>query len=203
MNKGVGIALTVVSSEIFAFTGSAMFTSALSIPSVFASLVPHIASIVAEGLGDAVLAAGQLGAVECAATHLGGEVGTGNAKDLLGHNMVDTLLQVRNLLFQAYEQPLGDLTQEDTALAARVEETCLRAAEQFRRQQVEHPVGEFRRCKHLVAAQIGQAVENVGTIVVLHIDKVGCNAPEDRCALVHRSTALRPAHRRGCTGGFG
>lgn len=133
MDKGVGITLAGVSAEIFAFAGTAMFTAALGIPCVFASLVPHIASVVAESLGDAVLAVGQFGAVERAAAHLGGEVGAGNAEDLPGHNMVDTLLQVRNLLLQAYKQSFGNLTEKHTALAARVKKACLWTAEQFLR----------------------------------------------------------------------
>ena len=92
MNKRIGVILTCVGAKIFAFTGTAMLTAALGIPSVFASLIPHIAGIIAKGLGDAVLSVGQLGAIECAAAHLGGEVGASNAKDLFGHYMVDTLL---------------------------------------------------------------------------------------------------------------
>ena len=120
MDKGIGVIFAGIGAEIFAFAGAAMFTATLGIPCMSTPLVPHIAGIVAEGPGDAVLAVGQLGAVECAAAHLGGEVGAGNAEDLLGHNMVDTLLQVGNLLFQAYEQPFGNLAQEDSALATGV-----------------------------------------------------------------------------------
>ncbi len=116
--------------------------------------------------------------------------------------MVDTLLQVRNLLFQAYEQPFGNLAQKNAALAAWIKKARLGVAEQFLWQQVKHPVGEFRRREHLVAAQIGQAVENVGTIVILHIYKVECNALVDRCVQVHRSFAPVPARRRDCTDGF-
>ena len=202
MDKGIGVTLSGVGTEIFALAGTTMFTAALDIPGVFAPLIPHIASIIAESLGDAVLAVGQLGAVERAAAHLGGEVGAGYAKDLLGHNMVNTLLQVRNLLFQTNEQAFGNLAQKHTALAARVKEACLWAAEQFRRQQVKHPVGEFRRREHLVAAQVSQAVKNIGAIVVLHIYKVGYNATVDRCVQARRSSAPVPAHRRGCTDGF-
>lgn len=125
MDKGIGVTLAGVSAKVLAFAGTAMLTAALGIPSVFASLVPHIASIVVEVLGDAVLAVGQLGAVERAAAHLGCEVGAGNAEQLLGHNMVDTLLQVGNLLFQADKQSVGNLTQKHATLAARIKEARL------------------------------------------------------------------------------
>jgi hypothetical protein len=45
-----------------------------------------------EGSANAVLSVGLFGAVERPAAHLGSEVGAGNAKDLLGHHMVNTLL---------------------------------------------------------------------------------------------------------------
>ena len=201
MDKGIGVTLAGVGAEVLAFAGTAMLTASLGIPSVSAPLVPHIASIVAEGLGDAVLAVGYLGAVECAAAHLGGEVGAGNAEDLLGHNMVDTLLQVGNLLFQAYEQPFGNFAQEHAALAAWVEKARPARPEQLRWQQVEHPIGQLRRGKDLIAAQVGQAVENVGAIRVLHIDTVECNAMGDTFAPVRRNAAPCPARRRDCTDG--
>ena len=133
MDKGIGVSLAGVGAKVLALAGATMLTAALDIPSMFASLVPHIAGVVAEGLGDAILAVGQLGAVKRPAAHLGGEVGAGNAEELLGHNMVDTLLQVRNLLFLANKQSFGNLTQKHAALAARVEKACLGAAEQFLR----------------------------------------------------------------------
>ena len=73
-----------------------------------------------EGGADAVLSIGLLGAIECSAAHLGGEVGTGDSEDLLGHNVVNPLLQVGYLLFEASQQPFGNLAQEDATLAARV-----------------------------------------------------------------------------------
>ena len=170
---------------------------------MLASHGAQVALRIVETGGHTVLAIGLLGAIKCATTHLGGEVGAGNAEDLFVHNMVDTLLQVWKLLFEACQEPFCNLAQEDTALAARVEEPRLAGTEQLRRQQVEHSVGQLRRGEDLITAQIGQAVKDIGAIVVLHIDRVGCNAKEDRCALVHRNSVLRLAHQRGCTGGFG
>ena len=92
MNKGIGVGFAAVGAEIFAFAGAAVLAAALRVPSVVASLVQQVTLLVAEGSGDAVLAVGKLGAVECPTAHLGGEVSTGDAEDLSGHNMVDTLL---------------------------------------------------------------------------------------------------------------
>jgi len=175
MDKGVGVALAGVGAEVLAFAGTAMFAAVLGIPCVLTSLVPYIAIIAFEGLGDAVLAVGMLGAIERAAAHLCREVGTGDTEELLGHDMVDALLQVGNLLLQPGQQPLGGLAQEDTALAAGVKDARLGAVEQLLRQQVEHPVGKLRRSEDLVAAQIGQAVENIRAIVVIHTYIVGNN----------------------------
>ena len=129
------------------------------------------------------------------------EVGAGNSKNLFGHNMVNALLQVRYLFLQSRQESFGNLAQEDTALATRVKKARLAGTEQLLWQQVEHSVGQLWRGEDLIAAQIGQAIENVGTIVVLHIGKVGCNAMVDRYAQVRRNFALRLARRRGCTGG--
>ena len=92
MNKRIGVGLAAVGAEVFAFAGTAVLAAALRVPGVLAAVVKQVALLVAEGGGDAVLAVGKLGAVECPAAHLGGEVGTGDAEDLSGHNMVDALL---------------------------------------------------------------------------------------------------------------
>ena len=92
MDKGIGVGLAAVGAEVLAFAGAAVLATALRVPSVLASLVQQVALLVAEGVGDAVLAVGELGAIERASAHLGGKVGTGDAEDLSGHNVVDALL---------------------------------------------------------------------------------------------------------------
>ena len=99
MNKGIGVGLAAVGAEVFAFAGAAALASALRVPGVLAAVVAEIALRIAEGGGNAVLAVGEFGAVERPAAHFGGEVGTGDAEDLSGHNVVDTLLQVWDLHF--------------------------------------------------------------------------------------------------------
>lgn len=202
VNKRIGVGLAGVGAEVFALTGAAVHATAAGIPRVAATVVEDMALPVAEGRADAIFAVGLFGAVEGAAAHLGGEIGTGDAEDLPGHDVVDALLQIGDLLFETRQQPLGDLAQEDPALAAGVEEARLRTAEQLLRQQVEHTVGQLGRGEDLVAGKVGQAIEDVWTIVC-HIDKVGCNAKGDKCVQVRQSFALRLARRRGCTGGFG
>ena len=92
MDKWIGVGLSAFGAEVFAFAGAAALAAALRIPCVVASLVQQIALLVVESGADAVLAVGMFGAVESPTAHLGGEVGTGDAEDLLGHNMVDALL---------------------------------------------------------------------------------------------------------------
>ena len=201
MDKRISVGLDSFYSVVLSAVGTTMLTFAV-LPSVLASHVVQVALCVIETGGHTILTIGLLGAIERAAAHLGGEVGAGNAEDLLGHNMVDALLQVGNLLFQPCQQPFGNLAKEDTAFATRVKKARLAGTEQFLWQQVEHSVSQLGRGEDLIAAQIGQAIEDVGAIVVLHIGKVGCNATVDRYAQVRRNFALRLVRRRGCTGGF-
>ena len=92
MDKGVGVGFAAVAAEVLAFAGTAIFTAALRIPGMATTFVQQVALPVAEGSADAILAVGLFGAVECPAAHLGGEVGTGDAEDLTGHNVVNALL---------------------------------------------------------------------------------------------------------------
>ena len=161
MDKGIGVGLAAVGAEVFAFAGAAALAAALRIPGVLAAVVAEVALSVVEGGADAVLAVGELGAVERAAAHFGGEVGAGDAEDLTGHDVVDTLLQVGNFRLESSQQPLGNLAQEYAAFRAGVEEARRRTAEQLGRKQVEHTVGQLGRGEYLVAAEVGQAVQYV------------------------------------------
>ena len=160
MNEWVCIAFNGFNAVVLGTIGTTMLTFAVH-PIVCASQVTQIALHVTESCADTVLAVGLLGAVEGAAAHLGGEVGAGDAENLLGHNVVDALLQIGDLLFETRQQPLGDLAQEDAALRAGVEEARPGAAEELLRQQVEHTVGQLGRGEDLVAAEVGQTVQYV------------------------------------------
>ena len=200
MDKRIRIGLNGFYAVVLGTVGTTILAFAI-LPSVLASYIVQVALCIIETGSYAILAVGLLGAIKRAAAHLGSEVGAGDAEDLLGHNMVDALLQIWNLLFQPCQQSFGYLAQEDTAFAARVEKARLAGTEQLLRQQVEHSVGQLGRGEDHIAAQIGQAIEDVGAIVC-HNGKVGCNAMVDRYALVHRNFAPRLARRKGCIGGF-
>ena len=133
MNKRIGVGLAGVGTEVFALTGTAVFASALLVPSVTAAFVAQVALHVVENRADTVFAVGLLGAVEGAAAHLSGEVGAGDAEDLLGHDVVNALLQVGDLLFETRQQTFGNLAQEDPALAAGIEESSFAGTEQLLR----------------------------------------------------------------------
>ena len=165
VNKRIGVGFAGIGAEILTLTGAAVFAAALRVPRVAAAVITQIALDVVENRADTVFAVGLLGAVERAAAHLSSEVGAGDAEDLLRHDVVDALLQIGDLLFETRQQPLGDLAQEDPALAAGVEEARLRTAEQLLRQHVEHSVGQLGRGEDLVAGKVGQAVEDIGTII--------------------------------------
>ena len=200
MDKRISVRFDSIYAVVLGSVGPTMFTLAV-LPSVLATHIAQVALRIVEKGGHTILTIGLLGAIERAAAHLGGEVGAGNAEDLLGHNMVDALLQVWKLLFQPRQQPFGNLAQKNTAFATRVKKARFAGTEQLLWQQVEHSVGQLGRGEDLIAAQIGQAIEDVGTIRVLHIGKVGCNAMGDRYAQARQNFALRLARRRGCTGG--
>ena len=201
MDKRISVGFNGFYAVILGTVGTTMLTFAI-LPSVLAAHIAQIALCIIETGSYTILTIGLFGAIERAAAHFGGEVGAGYAEDLPGHNMVDALLQVGNLLFQPCQQSFGNLTQEDSALAARVEKARLAGTEQLLWQQVEHSVGQLGRGEDLIAAQIGQTIEDVGAIRVLHIGKVGCNAMGDRYAQARRNFAPRPVRRRGCIDGF-
>ena len=165
MNKRIGVGLAGVCAEVFALTGTAVFAATLRVPRVATAVVAQIALHVMESRTDTVFAVGQFGAVERAAAHLGGKVGTGNAEDLLGHDVVDALLQIGDLLFETRQQPFRNLAQEDPALAAGIKKSRFGTAEQLLRQQVEHSVGQLGRGEDLIAGKVGQAIEDVGAII--------------------------------------
>ena len=92
MNKWIGVGLAGIGAVVFAFASSAMDAAAFVVPCVVAPLIQQVALQVMKGGADAVLAIGQLSAIECATAHLGSEVGTGDAEDLLCQDVVNPLL---------------------------------------------------------------------------------------------------------------
>ena len=201
MDKRIGVGLNSFYAVVLSAISATMLALAVH-PSMLTSYIAQIALYVTESRTDTVFSIGLLGAVERAAAHLSGKVGASDTENLLRHDVVDALLQVGNLLFKTCQEPCRNLAQEDAALAARIEEARFAGAKQLGRQQVKHSVGQLGRGEDLIAGKVGQTIENIRTIAVLHICKVGCNAMGDKCARVHRSSAPRLARRRDCTGGF-
>ena len=150
VNKWIGVGLNGFYAVILSSVSTTILALAV-LPSVLASHIAQITLHIIKTGGHTVFAVGLLGAIERAAAHLGGEVGTGDAKDLFGHNVVDALLQVGYLFFEACQQPFGNLAQEDTAFATRVEKPRFAGTEQLGRQQVEHTVGQLGRSEDFIA----------------------------------------------------
>ena len=66
-------------------------------------------------------------------------------------NMVKPLLQVGDLIGKPINQPFGDLSQEDTAFAARVKKPRFAGTEQLLWQQVKHSIGQLGRSENFIA----------------------------------------------------
>ena len=130
MDKGISVGFNGFYAVVLGAVGTTMLTLAV-LPSVLAAHIAQVALRIVKTGGHTILTIGLFGAIERATTHLGSEVGAGDAEDLFGHNMVDALLQVGYLLFQPCQQPFGNLAQEDTAFAARVKKARLAGTEQL------------------------------------------------------------------------
>ena len=193
VNKRVGVGLNTFNTVILGTVGTTMLTFAV-LPSVLAAQIAQVALCIIKTSGHTILTIGLFGAIERAATHLGGEIGTGDAEDLPGHDVVDTLLQVGDLLFETRQQPFRNLAQEDAALAAGIEKPRIGTAEQLLRQQVEHTVGQLGRGEDFVAGKVCQAVEDIWAISphtalrLYGVTTVGSlREPQGSILFIHRS----------------
>ena len=99
MDKRIGIGLNSFYAVVLGTVSTTMLALAVH-PNMLTSYIAQIALHVLKSRADTVFAVGLLGAVEGAAAHLSGEVGAGDAEDLLGHDVVNALLQVGDLLFE-------------------------------------------------------------------------------------------------------
>ena len=162
MNKLVSMGFQIVASVIDLLAGTAILTFPLH-PRVLDVTIADVACLVVE-LRDAILAAGTLRTVETTAAHHGGQTSDGDAVKLMVHDVVNALLQVWDGFCQALNQPLGNLSQKDTALRARVKKTSVRTPKQLLRQHVQHLVGQLRWREHFVVAQVCQTRQYIGII---------------------------------------
>ena len=93
-----------------------------------------------------------------------------DAEHLLGQDVIDALLKVRNLARQALGEAAGDLAQEHARLRARVEERHRLVRPDVRAvvvgrprlgQRVQHPVRELGRREHLVVREVRDARQHI------------------------------------------
>ena len=71
-------------------------------------------------LTDGIRAVRILAAIDAAARQKRGQLGNGDTIELLMEDVVQTLLQIGNLVRQPADQALCNLAEEDTAFAGRV-----------------------------------------------------------------------------------
>src|SRR5207249_2033045 len=100
----------------------AAVTARIAHPGVLGAFEPDVPIIGGERLGDGVLAFGMLRAIDAPPRKQTREMRDGNAEHLLRDNVIDALLQVRNLGRQTLVESAGDFTQENARFGARVEE---------------------------------------------------------------------------------
>ena len=110
-------------------------------------------------------------AIEGSAAQQCREFCQGHAIHLMVHDVVDTLLTVRNQVRQSHVEPFHNLTQKDTRLAEGIEKLRIRTAKQLLRKHIQHLVGQHRRRKHLIVAQVGDAVEHIGIVFAIRHKK--------------------------------
>lgn len=175
MYELVGVLFGIFAAVIYGLAGTAETAFAFC-PAMMEAFVADFALVVGELVADGVSAVGIAAAIEASTGEVRGEFCDGEPEDLSGQDVVYTLLSVQYRSFQAFDEPTCDLTKEDSALAAGVEEAGVRRTEKVLRQEVEHLVGECRRGEDFVVAQIGDAVEDVrNAFFSLHIGIVLCS----------------------------
>ncbi len=81
------------------------------------------------------------------------------------HNMVNTILKVRNLFRQTINQSFGNLTKKYTAFRTRIKELGFFTTKQFLWQHIKHLISQLRRCEHFVVAQISQARQYIRIVI--------------------------------------
>ena len=156
MNKLVSILLGFITSVINILAGTAIFTFAID-PSMLDRFVLHIPLFILK-IADTVGTIGFLTAIKRATTQQRSEFRQSNAIHLMVHDMVDTLLPIRDLFSQTSIQPFDNLTKENSRLTEGIDERGSRVAEQLLRQHIQHLIGQCGWGKHLVVAEVGDAV---------------------------------------------
>ena len=169
MNKLVGILLGLAASVINLLTGTTILAFTLD-PRVGNGFVEQVTLLIVE-IADTMGAIGRLAAIEGSATQQSGEFCQGHAIHLMVHDVVNALLTVRDQVSQSSIKPFHNLTQKDTRLAEGIEELRIGTAKQLLRKHIQHLVGQHRRRKHLIVAQVGDAVEHIGIVFTIRHKK--------------------------------
>ena len=120
-----------------------------------------------------MLPVGLLGAIEAPSRDQARELGDSDAKHLLGQDVIDTLLQVRNLGLQPVDEAPGDLRRNTPDLVKGSRKVNDFSAQMFApswpsaqlSQQFKHLVGQLRGGEHLVVRQVGNALQHVRVAV--------------------------------------
>ena len=139
MDKLISVGFQLCAAGVVLLACPAVEATAV-LPGVFDAPVADIAFGIIKQGAHRIFAVGALGAVQGAAGHQGGELGDGNAKKLVFHDMVNPFLLVGNLLFQTLVQAFGDFAQKHAALTGRVQKASVGVAPETWGQQVEHAV---------------------------------------------------------------
>ena len=142
-------------------------------PGVFGSFEPDVPVRGVKGSADRVLAVRAFGAVEASPSHQRSELSDGNPVHLLGENVVDPLLQVRNLCLEAFDESAGDLPEEHARLRKRIQERHVWVRPQVLTamvggpclgNHVEHCAGHLWRGEDLVVGQVRDTGEHIRVV---------------------------------------
>ena len=78
--------------------------------------------------------------------------------------MLNAFFKVGYLLFKTFNQSFGYLTQKNSTLATRIEESGVWVLEQLLWEHINNLVSQFGRGEHLIIAKIGNTRKHVGII---------------------------------------
>ena len=145
-------------------------------PCVLNGSLPHV-SLGAIEFDDAKAPVGEFAAVEAAAGEQTRELGNRDAKKLLVHDVIDAFLQVGIFVCKPFDETLGRFAQKHARFTAWVQDLDSGIAPDLGRQHVQNVVGELRRRKDLVVAQVCQAGQNVRVVCLFKQASHGAAPP--------------------------
>ena len=98
-------------------------------------------------------------------------------------DMINALLEVGNLIFNAFEEAFGDFSKENAGFAGWVEKCRGRIREKLLWKLVEQFFCDIGRSADLVIGEIGKAGEHIGIVIVgtgvTHIAELFCSEREE------------------------